>query len=355
MLNYDEVDRGFFDFSDDMQIIQTTLEEALVKIAEEKWQKLVANLRSSDSRDLEKQYVEKSLRSLKRLQEDGMPNYDEWDSLFYFTYYQPRQVNLAFSILCAMRTDRDIFESENRKIRFIDYGCGCLATIFAVSMAAADSISRGIHIEKIKFDFYDKNTDMINAGEEIWGEFVKAMRTNYPKHPVTGVLNKILYKTHTSLSTMRENYEACYLTSFHCIYSENIDDVSLDIGRLLSQFKPVGVILTTDSIKKDCLNRLKLKVSGKYHQLPINNLTSQFNGDLVKVTNWRRGLKEKWTCNKHEHALWSNYLEGKVFWNGINKAAYYVYIDRTRFDEDELESQMALEYYDEYGWMYEGN
>ena len=334
MLNFDEVDWGLY-LNEDMQIIQTTLEEALVKIAEDMWRELITNPRSSDTHDFEKQSVENSLQSLKRLQENGIPNYDVWDSLFYFTYYQPRQVNLAYSILRAICTDRDIFASENRTTQFIDYGCGCLATMFAVSMAAADSISRGNHIEKIKFDFIDKNPDMISAGERIWGEFVKAMRTNYPKHPVSGVLNKILYNTHTSLSTMREGYEACYLTSFHCIYRENIDDVLGDIGRLLFQFKPVGVILTSDKNKIDCLDRLELKVSGKYHRLSIGkHLTSQFNGDLVKVTNWRSRLKEKWTCNKHEieFALWPKYLVRNVPWKSNKKAAYHVYIDRTKFD-----------------------
>ena len=72
------------------------------------------------------------------------PEYNEWDALFYVTWYQPRQINLALAILQKLYEDARKWLGSDFPLHIIDVGCGAfLAVQFAMAILAAENQREG--------------------------------------------------------------------------------------------------------------------------------------------------------------------------------------------------------------------
>ncbi len=313
--------------NNDKRAILNAIDEAITTVARERFLQLAGDMQSPNLLTETAQKVESSLYSLARLQSKSIPEYDDWDALFYLTWYQPRQINLVYSVLTGISTNlefenkplwiRDVSPIENGKFYFIDFGCGCLATMFAVSVAAADSIAYGNRVSRIVIECIDNSSAMVELGEKTWGRFVSFMKEMYPKHPICRIFDGLLirYNTHTEvdlydLESLSEN-TPCYLTAFHCAYEDNIDQIRSDLGSLVEQYNPDGVVLTTQAFKNesrilsDCLPSTAL--SG-YIEKPIHDhVKPQFGGSLGRVTEWRRNLLGMLSQSKEEDSYSFNF------------------------------------------------
>ncbi len=107
-----------------------------------------------------------TLRQLKGLQSGVMPNYDQWVAPFYLSWYQPGQINLAYSMITAIANAKGVF-TETGKLHVVDFGSGVLAMQFEVALAAADAIRDEQTIDEILIDSLDSITAMINIGMKL--------------------------------------------------------------------------------------------------------------------------------------------------------------------------------------------
>lgn len=246
-----------------------------------------------------KRSVENSLRSLDRLKQGDMPDYNDWDALFYLTWYQPRQVNLVYSMLNGLKidgTDRNILGSDRCKIRVLDFGCGCLATNIAVAIAAADLAAQNYHVPIIEIDNIDISPAMILVGERIWELFQNKMRVPH-KHPIRSIFDRVTYKTHSSLSSLGEPSPDthCYVTAIHCAYEQSHSLVRRNLQDLVRRFNPTGLFLTTHLSKSDILEKVtpRRQMDKQHYELLYNGpIVSWFSGEANKITKWRRTLLE---------------------------------------------------------------
>ena len=140
------------------EAIGIAMADAIVAVAQEEWSRLAGDNLDTHGYLYVARSIEKSLRSMQSLQSGGMPTYNEWDTLLYGTWYQPKQINLVYSTLLALRGgwtiggqpwwDGDIFEIADGDVHVIDFGCGALATQFATTLAASDSLGRGVNVSR---------------------------------------------------------------------------------------------------------------------------------------------------------------------------------------------------------------
>lgn len=300
--------------------IRKGLNQAIAGVATEQWERLTGQnqrirknrLKSSltmaynkhEYQIYRKRSVEKSLRSLDRLKQGDMPDYNDWDALFYLTWYQPRQINLVYSMLKGLKidgTDRNILGADRYKIRVIDFGCGCLATNIAVAVAAADMAAQDCHVPVIEIDNIDKSPAMILVGERIWELIQHKMRfpAKHPtrKHPICSVFDRVTYKTHSSLSSLGEPSPDthCYVTAIHCAYEQSHLLLRRNLQDLVSRFNPTGLFLTTHLSKSDVLEKVtpRRQMVGQHYDILYNGpIVSSFSGEASKITKWRRALFE---------------------------------------------------------------
>ena len=288
------------------------------------WTRLTGGIKNDIYRA---RYAEKSLSSLDRLKLGDMPEYNDWDALFYPTWYQPRQVNLVYSILNGIKidgTDRGIFGNGDEKIRVIDFGCGCLATNIAVAIAASDLATQDCQVPEIVIDNIDNSPEMIHVGKRIWESFQDKMRVQV-KHPICSIFDKINYETHTSLSTLNDPSPStlCYLTSIHCAYRQSLYRIRKNLVDLIHRFKPIGLFLTTHSSKKKVLEKVTpYQVNFQYDLIHSGTIDSWFSGQASLITKWRRELYERnlrppesSSPNSVDYDFIRKYLSNQVKWD----------------------------------------
>lgn len=116
------------------------LDKAITKVVCDEFNRISKNL--SDVETAQK--VEYALDQLSKLQRGVMPKYDEWVALFYASWYQPAQINLAYSMITDMVKEIcDGALTSTGKLYVYDFGCGALAMQFGVALAAADALRNG--------------------------------------------------------------------------------------------------------------------------------------------------------------------------------------------------------------------
>ncbi len=74
------------------QAVAQILSDSIIRVAQKEFQQLSNGL---DGKQQSK-YIDSSLKALGDLRHGRMPNYsDRWVALFYATWFQPRQINIA--------------------------------------------------------------------------------------------------------------------------------------------------------------------------------------------------------------------------------------------------------------------
>lgn len=287
----------------DRRAIQSAIDEAIAQVAEEQWKRLAGDVCDPCARTCAAQAIYTALGSLYELKRDGIPNYDDdWVALFYLTWYQPRQINLVYSVLSGIRTSKssdgseqikpDVFGFGTDTVRFIDLGCGCLATMFGVTLAAADAFAQGQEIPEIVFDCIDTSPGMIQIGNETWGRFRDFMRYIDQDHPVCRVIEKTKMISHTGGSKPSNSTSdgLCFVTAIHCAYSSTSGELKNALDELVRRLNPVAVLLTTHSRKKRLLDYV---FTQKTFQESSVTETSQLleSRYLERTTEWRKTLR----------------------------------------------------------------
>lgn len=292
-------------FESKMETFRRTLDHVITSVSEQEFKRLASGLNINEKTDK----VRDALESLKKLQNGEMSDYhDEWVALFYH-WYQPSQINLAYSMIKSIINSTDIL---NEKLHIVDFGCGSLAMQFGVALAVADTINKR-PITEIRIDSIDTSQAMINIGREMWERF-KPRASRYPNLYNAYEIIKPKYYSDIEQVELAKNSD-CWISAIHPVYDENKDDVKQSLKSLRNRLDPDMCFVSTHYSKGDLLS----EVWPFYNPLGLDAKTVppslQFNGKLTKITEWRRKLN-KTLLKPHD------YLNKSVTWEWRDVAIY---------------------------------
>ena len=295
------------------QNIADALDKAIVTVAEQEFNRLCRGL--NDVQVAEQ--VAKAQDELGKLRGRGSPDYNnEWVALFYVTWYQPRQINVALAILQQLYEDPLRKEAENNyPVEIIDVGCGALSVKFAIAIAATEHQHTVVSVHGI-----DPSHPMKRIGETLWSEFC-AIIVEYPD---LSDLSKLcnLMAGDCDLFDSFDSYLSAYpetlgyypspnflLLTVHTVYDSN----RLEIQETLQNFHKFGHVFPMFVACYPSKSDIAESVIGGHDSLLIlepKDLPLQ--RVLPKTTEWRERLLDRLP----EGSLGDKeyYLRGEVLW-----------------------------------------
>ena len=274
------------------QNIADALDKAIATVAEQEFNRLCRGL--NDVQVVEQ--VEKALDELKKLQGMGSPDYNnEWVALFYVTWYQPRQINVALAILQQLY-EAPLYElAVANSVEIIDVGCGALSVQFATAIAATQHQHTDISVHGI-----DPSHPMKRIGETLWAEFCATI-VEYPDlSDLSNLCNLMagdcdLFDSFDSylsaypedLQTLGPNF---LLLAVHVVYDSN----ELEIQETLQNFHRFGPVfpmfVACYPSKSDIAESV---IGGHDSHLILEPKDLPLQGVFPKTTEWRLRLLDR--------------------------------------------------------------
>lgn len=284
-------------------LVACALDEAIATVAERKFNQLY-EITSDEFQVAEN--VKAALESLAKLRDGLEPKYNEWDALFYVTWYQPRQINLALSILQKLYQHARRSQGPDLPLHIIDVGCGALAVQFAMSILATDC-----HWEQddVTVTGIDPSKAMREIGESLWLEFWNILDEHPEKHPELMDLAKFcdymasgcesfdsysLYCCSKVDRTQVIERSECWMIALHAIYESNKDKIKEALQSLYGRYSPRVRIVTCHESKAS-VARSVVGEDFRCRILSSNHLP--FQEELSNTTEWRRYLVNKFPNN----------------------------------------------------------
>ena len=255
----------------------------------------------------------RSLRSFQGLQSGHMPNYDAWDALLYSTWYQPSQINLAYTIAQKVTKDKNPLRSGSGSLEVFDFGCGALAMQFGLALAAADTMQRHHTCPQIAVTSRDKNNLMHRIGKKLWSRFV-----DEKKYPELSALRQVCaamkVDDHGNSTATR------WLTVLHVAYRESAAEVKKALDARVMK-KPDMVLVTAHPLFEGWAYSIDESAgySRREKEFGLKNL-KLFDGSFKNTRNFRWSLyTEKindiaGSLNPEDREFLRNYLSSTVCW-----------------------------------------
>lgn len=296
------------------QIIADALDKTIATVAEQEFNRLRRGL--NDVQVAEQ--VAKALNELAKLQDWDSPDYpdynNDWVALFYVTWYQPRQINVALAILQQLyeETLREKAEA-NYPVEIIDVGCGALSVQFATAIVATEHQHTVVSVHGI-----DPSHPMKRIGEKLWSEFCVIVAEQPDLSDLLQTCNlmtgscELFGSFDSHLSTYPETLypsPTFLLLTIYALYDSN----QLDIKETLQKFHNLGHVFpmfVACHLKSSDIAESVIGGHDSLQRLEYNELPMQ--GALLKTSEWRRCLLERLP----EGSLGDKeyYLQGKVRW-----------------------------------------
>ena len=312
-----------------MQARTAALEQSIMNVANAEYERLAQGMTADQRADR----IGRALRSLSLLQTGGMPDYKEaWNVLFYMLWYQPKQVNLAYSIIRGVieqRLDGNTFlNRESGRLHIVDFGCGSLAMQFAMALVVADALERGELIGAVHIDSMDSSQAMINLGQATWNEFQRLAR----EEPLLDDLS-LSFETITSATYLVEPLPAierdisrdCWLSAIHAVYDTNLGYVKEALKGYKDDLNPYLGFITSFRGKESLVRAASpFQNDGRYVSR-TGHFAPQFDGTLENITSLRRGIAESIADAeiRGDQDLIPNFLRGDVTWAWADAATWH--------------------------------
>ena len=242
------------------------------------------------------------------------PTYNAWDALFYLTWYQPRQINLALAAVAEYR-------KTPQPVHIIDIGAGALATAIAMAISAA-----AVEVSPSNIDVEVHGIDPSDHMRSIGRRLLRRFSLIVAGEPSLSRLSAMCERVEANLGTHRtlhEYYElqpeamgvgnamksSCWVTIFHAVYASNVDSLLKDLERIRRKSLPVYEVVTCHKVGRDAAARLA-RHGARERMLRRENF--DIHGHLNETTNWRRRLEQRLPT---VDPILAPYLRGRVPWN----------------------------------------
>ena len=242
--------------------------------------------------------------SLKKLQP---PNYDNpLVPLLYCAWFEPFQVNLAYSLIMCAVERRGGSLSDRAVLHVVDFGCGALAAELGVALALLDLIEQGRPIPTVRIDAIDTSHEMKEIGKAIWIRFATQIK-QAGLMPANGLplRTRLLEGSESVRFGGPEEY---WLTAFHTFYRIYRTEVRDELRNLADRPDPSIALMTGYAGNKDVINFVSpFGATGGFVDLPRLQLSGVFD----ETTAWRQ---EKGKLI-HDDSIWKDlFLTSTVEW-----------------------------------------
>ena len=264
--------------------VKNALDKAIAAVAGQELARLTKGLNDVQ---IAKQVVG-ALHSLDRLRFGNIPNYDEWDAIFYH-WYQPSHINLAYSMI-------EWSHELSDQLHIVDFGCGALAMQFGVALAAADAIKQGQSITEIKIDSIDTSQTMVDIGQKIWEQ----LKREIARSPNLSYLSRACDVIKPRPLIIREEGDIerigsapnsnVWVSAIHAVYDDNKDDVQCSLKSLVDRLAPDICFASTHIASKKLLSEVWSFANDRYDIISHDDVQRHFLGTLDEITQWRRQL-----------------------------------------------------------------
>ena len=300
----------------DQAALFEAIDGAITKVAETEFQRLSAGM----GEDALTNKVHATLGSFRGLRRGIPPDYsDPWVALFYLTWFQPGQIQLAHNLIDRMkqkRGSRRLIGRHHGKLQVLDIGCGALATLFPAAWAAADTLDDGLSIPQIPIYSYDESQAMIELGQGVWQRLKSEIANDSRLTRLETTFEAISFEGTNDLSRLKEilhqneGNPRCerWMSAFHIVYEKNVEDLEGILDSLAEKTNPDIGLLTChdDSASGRRLDQVSPFRDETHFSLEVN-ITSPIDSPLPAISLWRRELNGR-ISKAH------NYLSGDVTW-----------------------------------------
>lgn len=182
------------------------------------------------------------------------PNYSKpMVAVVYAAMYQLQHINMIYSAIKELLVSRNAEQdtiTKSRRLQVVDFGAGCLATQFGMTLALADSLEQGNQITAVHVDSMDPNLTMCTLGEKIWLNFLRIVdeansepsSTLNSVHRACSMVTHRLHKNILSIDALDDSEKwICAIHAFYQVYEKQI---RTDLSKLYQQLRPVAGLLT---------------------------------------------------------------------------------------------------------------
>ena len=306
-----------------MRGAQEALDKAIAKVTKAEYDRLTKDSNPCDVVNK----VNDALKSLNRLREGGMPDYNEWDAPFYISWYQPRQVNLVYAAL--MKTAP---RNPSGPLLIIDVGCGAWASMIALAIFwSVEEALQGrmdINIRGI-----DPSEPMTRLGEKLFLEFV-CEADDRKLAPIIDIFEQISIKISSpnvyfngngAGKTTKTSVAESWLLTVHALYDKSqvfIKDLLVGCRQQNRSCLSYELITSDGSKKGNIKNLFSHGVDKTSPQLPVDlffrNLTSAWKGSLNKTTTCRKEIESDLNLIRRDTSISTDslfLLKNEVAWN----------------------------------------
>lgn len=304
----------------DQQAVTEALSKAIIEVAQSELDRLTVGLEPQQKVER----IEYALNELGGLSSSNMPEYaDRWVALLYLTWYQPRQINIAYRIVKRYLDENSLGRSN--ELFVIDFGCGALAMQFGVALAFSDIAQLGKSTPRIRILSMDSSGDMIRIGRRAWTKFKDESHADNRLGYLSGVCDLITYATmtvpssgnslqlhHTWLDTPPGSYR--WISAIHTVYEENLSEVRNLLQYIADSFNPDVSFITSQNYPANVRRAKEISPfenNDAYEQLDTDT-PAGFVGDLPRITQWRRNISDSL---ESQSGITSDYLDRMVRWN----------------------------------------
>ena len=252
--------------------ITQALDAAIAKVARQELDRLGHEL----SRSQVAANIAGALDSLLGLSKDTKPTYDAWDALFYALWYQPSQVNLAYTLAQKMPVALSPLKGGG-SLEVFDFGCGALAVEMGLRIAQLGAGDSALQVHST-----DESDAMKGVGVNILREFESICRDRTVGGQGLGRGNR----------SGRGRPTKRWLTAFHVAYRENAPRVAMELDRLVGREKPDLVLVTKNSKSSAPLYRVRHLAYRERGKMPPGDgeLCNPGEEKLEEVNGLRREL-----------------------------------------------------------------
>ena len=199
-----------------------------------------------------------------------MPDYrNRWVALLYLIWYQPAQINLAFTLAQKVPEYKNPLLARAPSLSVLDFGCGSLAMQFGLALAMIDRYQKFRSYPKITLYRHDDSNEMKEIGLKTWGQFMDELhKTNARIYELLEVSFRLEHLDNDALLNMdridahdlpwnlefRNEDSICaqkhtrWLTVLHVAYTKNYPIIKRCLDDCIFYYHP-DIVLTTSHAK----------------------------------------------------------------------------------------------------------
>ncbi len=227
-----------------------------------------------------------------------MPEYDQdLVALFYSVWYQPFQINSAYSLLYRAIEQRQSRLALKRGFDVVDFGSGALAMEVGLALAVLDATAHGLAVPDVRIYLVEPSDAMTGIGLDIWQRFLIAtdheVSVDQWSWSAAGSLggSSISVERTDDPSNLDMSPESDrWLVAMHAYYREHRDAIKRDLMRIHEVFQPEFGLFTCHHGNLGGIDYVSpFAGTASPEHIPALRMF----GELPCVNRWRRRLADE--------------------------------------------------------------